>query len=89
VDGAGNVWVGNYRGSSITELAGAGGSAPGTPLSPSTGFGSDASLTSPFAVAIDASGNVWVSNQGSSTITQFVGVATPVKTPVLGPPQLP
>jgi sugar lactone lactonase YvrE len=89
VDGAGNVWVTNYRGASITELQGANASSPGTPVSPSTGFGSDASLIAPFGIAIDAGGNVWVSNQGSSTVTQFLGAATPVKTPLLGPPQLP
>jgi len=89
VDGAGNVWVANYRGASISELQGANGAAPGTPFSPSVGFGSDASLSAPFGVAVDASGNVWVSNQESSTITQFVGAATPVKTPILGPSQLP
>ncbi len=101
VDGAGNVWVANYRGSSISELAGASAAQPGAPLSPAAGFGSDAALVDPFAVAIDASGNVWVSNQGATnvvqgtrtvqvyTVTQFLGVATPVKTPVIGPPQLP
>ncbi|HEX4312089.1 MAG TPA: NHL repeat-containing protein [Acidobacteriaceae bacterium] len=93
VDGAGNVWVTNFRGASISELQGANASQPGTLLSPGVGFGTDASLSAPFGVAVDASGNVWVSNQGSiqgaSTITQFVGAATPVKTPVLGPPQLP
>lgn len=89
VDGAGNVWVANYRGASISELAGANAASPGTPVSPSVGYGSDASLIAPFGVAVDASGNVWVSNQGSSTITQFLGAATPVKTPLLGPPQLP
>jgi streptogramin lyase len=89
VDGAGNVWVANYRGASISELQGASSASPGTPFSPSAGFGSDASLSAPFGVAVDASGNVWVSNQGSSTITQFLGAAAPVKTPLLGPPQLP
>ena len=89
IDGAGNVWATDFRGSSITELQGANSSQPGAPISSSNGFGRDASLSAPFAAAIDASGNVWVSNQGSSTITQFVGAATPVKTPLLGPPQLP
>jgi sugar lactone lactonase YvrE len=89
IDGGGNVWVTNYRGASISELQGANASQPGGLLSPSAGFGSDASLSAPFGLAIDASGNVWVSNQGSSTITQFLGAATPVKTPVVGPPQLP
>jgi streptogramin lyase len=89
VDGAGNVWVANYRGASISELAGANAISPGTPISPSTGFGSDASLSAPFSIAVDASGNVWVSNQGSNAVTEFLGAATPVKTPVIGPPQLP
>ena len=89
VDGAGNVWVANYRGNSITELEGASATQPGASLSGNAGFGTDASLSAPFAVAIDAGGNLWVSNQGSSTITEFLGVAAPVKTPLLGPPQLP
>lgn len=94
VDGAGNVWVTNYRGASISELQGARAAQPGAPMSPAAGFGSDASLIAPYAVAIDSSGNVWVSNQGQNpakqfTITEFLGAATPVKTPVIGPPQLP
>lgn len=89
VDGAGNVWVTNFHGASITELQGANGGQPGAALSPTGGFGQDASLSAPFGVAIDESGNAWVSNQGAGTVTEFVGVAAPVKTPLLGPPQLP
>ncbi|MGD0914003.1 MAG: NHL repeat-containing protein [Terracidiphilus sp.] len=89
VDGAGNVWVTDYRGNRITELQGANGADPGGALSPVGGFGQDANLLEPYGVAIDASGNVWVSNFGSSTITEFVGAATPVKTPLAGPAMLP
>lgn len=89
VDGAGNVWVTNYFGNTITALQGAGRGAPGEALSPASGYGQDALLGRPYGIAIDASGNLWVSNFGLSTITQFVGAAVPVKTPLLGPPQLP
>jgi streptogramin lyase len=89
IDGAGNVWVANYHGNDLTELVGAYSSSQGDPLSPSTGFGADAGLLLPFGIAIDASGNIWVSNYGASTITEFVGAAAPVKTPLVGPPQLP
>ena len=95
VDGAGNVWLANYysapqtTGATITELEGANSANPGAALSPSTGFGLDAGLLHPYGIAIDASGNVWVSNFGSSTITEFLGAATPVKTPLIGPAQLP
>jgi len=89
VDGAGNVWVANFDDDTLTELEGANGAQPGTPLSPATGLGKDAALSKPYGIAIDASGNVWVSNQGSNTITQFLGAATPVKTPLIGPAQLP
>ena len=90
IDGSGRVWIGNFHKSTISELAGFNAAAPGLPLSPATGLGTDAQLGSPFALAVDGSGNLWVSNSnGANTVTVFVGLATPVKTPVLGPPQLP
>ena len=89
VDSAGTVWVANYHGNSISELSGASTASPGTPLSPSPGFGSDAALSNPYGLALDASGNAWVSNSGNNTLTQFVGVATPIKTPFAGPPTTP
>ena len=89
VDGSGNVWVANYLGNSVSEIAGSGSSTPGTLTSPSTGFGSDAALVHPYSLAVDASGAIWVSNFGNNTLTQFIGVAAPVKTPLAGPPQSP
>ncbi len=89
VDGAGTVWVANYRGKSISELSGALSDTPGTVLSPANGFGTDASLELPYGLTLDASGNLWVSNFGNDTITQFLGVAVPVKTPLAGPASLP
>jgi streptogramin lyase len=91
IDGAGNLWIANYRGLSITELAGASSApvAPGTALSPAAGLGGHAALRQAYAIAIDASGNLWVSNFGSNTITEFVGIATPVRTPLIGPPVTP
>lgn len=89
VDGAGDVWVGNYLTNSISQLNGASSAASGTFVSPSTGFGTDANLLEPYSVAIDASGDIWVSNFGNNSLTQFIGAAAPVKTPLAGPPQQP
>jgi streptogramin lyase len=89
VDGSGTVWVANYRGNSISEVSGASNASPGIFLSPAGGFGADASLMQPYGLALDASGNAWVSNFGNNTITQFLGIATPIKTPFAGPPSLP
>jgi streptogramin lyase len=89
VDGVGTVWVANYQGNSLSEIDGAASAVSGMFLSPSSGFGADASLLDPYGLAIDASGNLWVSNSGKDTLTQFIGVAAPVKTPLAGPPQTP
>jgi hypothetical protein len=90
IDGAGRVWVGNFHTGTLSEFAGSASTTPGMPLSPTVGLGTDAKLGSPFALAIDPSGNLWVSNSnGANTVTVFVGLATPVKTPLLGPAQLP
>jgi streptogramin lyase len=89
IDGAGTVWVTNYLGNSVSKLSGASSAAPGAFLSPASGLGSDAGLLEPYGLAIDASGNVWVTNAGNNSLTQFVGIAAPVKTPMAGPPQAP
>jgi streptogramin lyase len=89
VDGAGTVWVANYLGNSLSEISGTTSTTPGSFLSPSTGFGTGAGLLQPYSLAIDGSGSVWVSNFGNDTLTQFIGIAAPVKTPMAGPPQLP
>jgi streptogramin lyase len=91
IDGAGNVWIANYRSLSITELAGsvATGVTPGKALSPLGGFGRDAALLEAYAIAVDASGNLWVSNYGSNILTEFVGLASPVRTPLIGLPATP
>ena len=85
MDGTGNVFAANFRGDSITELAG----STAAVLFPAAGFGMDAPLSEPFGIAADASGNVWVSNAGDNAVTQFVGIASPVKTPLTGPPASP
>jgi len=89
IDGSGHVWISNFRGPSITELAGAAAVSPGQILSPTAGYAPDAKLLEAYDIAIDASGNLWVTNFGDNLLTEFVGLATPVKTPHIGPPQTP
>lgn len=89
IDGAGNVWIANFRSAAISELAGASAAVPGATLSPTAGLGGDASLLEAYAIAVDASGNLWISNFGSNVLTQFVGLAAPVKTPLIGLPAAP
>lgn len=90
IDAAQNVWVADYRATAITELAGNFNALPaGTALSPAKGYGLDASLLLPYAVAPDASGNVWVSDFGNSEIVMFFGLATPTITPARTIPAAP
>ena len=80
IDAAGKAWVANLGATGLTEL-----SAAGIPLSNANGFQA-AGLARSQALAIDASGNVWVPNNplgpGNTSITEFLGLATPVLTPM-------
>jgi streptogramin lyase len=85
IDGSNRVWIANRDASSISEF-----SNSGTALSPTTGFGTDSyvsdgvnvGLSGPRGIAIDPSGNVWVANFTYNSVTEFVGIATPVATPI-------
>jgi streptogramin lyase len=89
IDGAGAVWAANYQANSFSGFASATGGASSSAISPATGFGLDARLAQPYGIALDASGDVWVTNHAGNSVTQFVGLAAPVKTPMLGPPAQP
>jgi sugar lactone lactonase YvrE len=83
IDGAGNVWVANrattltsppYPNSDISEF-----NSAGTAISSSTGY--QAGLNLNLRIAVDGSGNIWVTNASLNSITEFVGAGSPVVTP--------
>jgi streptogramin lyase len=83
-DGAGNVWVTNYVNNSVSEW-----SPAGFPVG-NTGAANGLTgpeMADPWGLAIDGSGNVWVANLGATgtagTVTEFIGVAVPIVTPVV------
>lgn len=89
IDGAGRIWVANFGSAALTELAGAADAQPGAVLSPAAGWAADGTPQGAFAVAIDGSGNVWATGFNRDALTELIGLAAPVKTPLLGPPQTP
>jgi hypothetical protein len=78
LDASGNVWVANSGGGgSVSELTAGSSYATGFNFSPS-----GAGLSAPFSIALDASGNVWVVNNGNFSVTEMLGLAKPVLTPL-------
>jgi len=57
-------------------------------LSPAAGYAAAGKLQ-PFGIAVDASGNLWVANYGSDSLTKFLGIVAPVATPRMDPPRAP
>ncbi len=103
VDGNDNVWVSNFVGQRVTELCGIEtrrcppGTRTGQPISPRSGYGFDG-LVRNTSVEIDPSGNVWITNNwklhpqplknpGGYEMVAYVGVAGPLRTPLIGPPR--
>ncbi len=70
-----NVQSGNVAISAIS---------PPTGYQPVSGLSGSANyqVTNPTAIAVDISGNVWVANTGTNTVTEIIGSATPVVAPI-------
>jgi hypothetical protein len=87
IDSSGNVWVANQDpngNNGVVELANSG-TEVGDFISVGGAF---ANANGADAVALDASGNVWVAGD-SNHVIEVVGVAAPVKTPVIERPTKP
>lgn len=101
VDGGGNVWVSNFDGRTVSYFCGQDttkcppGHETGDPIAP-LGYFFDG-LTRSTSVEIDPSGNVWATNNfeivpiranpGGDAMVVFIGAATPVQAPLIGPPE--
>jgi hypothetical protein len=72
IDGASQVWVANSNGT-ISTLSDA-----GKALSPTTGYTASGVSSTVGGIAIDISGNVWVSNGADGSVTEVMGAAVPV-----------
>ena len=89
IDGAGNAWVANYLGSfptltgvDVIEL-----SSSGSVLSGANGYGytslSQFEQNAVNVVAVDGAGDVWLADNGTNnSVTELIGAATPVITPI-------
>jgi sugar lactone lactonase YvrE len=82
-DGGGNLWIANSGGPSVSEFT-----SLGVALSPAAsgsfnGGYTGGNLSNPAAIAVDGSGNVWVADEGSSTVVELIGIGTPVVTPLV------
>jgi len=75
IDGSNTVWTANTDGS-VSHL-----SASGASISPATGYIS-AGATGEVGIALDASGNVWTTDNYVNSIFEYVGVASPTVTPL-------
>ena len=87
IDGAGNAWFANDGSSGKSGLAVVNASGVAPAGSPYTNSG--ALTNRPYALAIDASGNVWVAGGFGNNVVEVVGAAAPVKTPLVGQPAQP
>ena len=77
LDGAGSPWITNLNSSTVSAFTSA-----GTAVTPSTGY-TIPSVNGGFATsAIDGSGNLWLTETSRSQVTEIVGVAVPVVTPI-------
>ncbi|MGO9454415.1 MAG: hypothetical protein ACLQDV_25705 [Candidatus Binataceae bacterium] len=100
VDGSNHVWVVNTNDGDLTELDPFGVPVAGSPFPLRTPTGQPdpccppppPPMFSPAYLVIDAAGNIWTtpSAQGDiCAVEELVGAATPVKTPLIGPPVKP
>jgi len=79
IDGAGNVWINDIGANVLSEF-----NSAETAQSPAGGF-TGGVMNGPSSIAVDGSGNVWTANfaTASSSLTEFIGAATPVVTPLV------
>lgn len=80
IDGNDNVWVTNKGNSfALSEFSNNG--TTSAAITNTSGY-QGGSLDNPSFLAIDFSGDLWIPNQNGNSVTEFIGIAGPVSTPL-------
>ena len=76
VDTQGNVWVANEGNNEIFAVCAGGGGQCGNTYSASSGCNNNSGcgIANPYALAFDGSGNLWVVNNGTPSLSEVFGV---------------
>jgi streptogramin lyase len=84
IDGSNNPWFSPSNNNDIgaVGLIGSTGAAITGPNGFVTGLAPENNLDAHFSDAIDPSGNVWIANTFSDSVTELIGAAVPVSTPI-------
>jgi sugar lactone lactonase YvrE len=90
IDGSNRVWVANRDANSVSAfnnngsaITSATGYQPSGQQAPDPSIPIDrVGIRDPHGLAIDGSGNVWVTNFTGNSVTEIIGLATPVVTPI-------
>ncbi len=79
-DHAGNIWIANYYGDSVTELpvsaiTASGATGASIQAASVTIVGGNTGFNSPTGIAVDQEGNVWIANIGNNSVTELPATA--------------
>ena len=82
-DHAGDIWIANYYGNSVTELPASAVTAPGATgasiqAASVTIGGGNTGFNAPTGIAVDQDGNVWIANIGNNSVTELPATAISV-----------
>ena len=100
-DGNGNIYVAAFTSQRFYVLCGfqtktcPDGATTGDVISPAEGYRPTGFLERPTGLELDSGGSVWIvnnfqtnpENAGGTSILQYIGLAAPVQTPLIGPAQ--
>ena len=77
-DTKGDLWVSDNGSNAVFEYTPAQLAAGGANLLPNAGFISSVPFTGPLGIAFDATGNLWIANNGDTSIFEFNAASLPL-----------
>ena len=89
IDGSSHIFVADAGANGVAEIYDSSYASPGAQVGQTAVFGLDLAMQGPAGIAVDASGNVWISSRSDNRLINFIGMAAPLQTPRIALPVQP